>query len=142
MVWWSLFSVHRPTSPSLGPFICKLREDTIVQKRAMPPKKKRSKASPPSAPKVPDEPMEYVNQIRENAGKCFTHAGKKKDVNYDIRALKINAEIFPVVSKLQISPTGPMAWMAPYNSPGPRSMKSKCAKIDRKAAKKTKMMTT
>jgi hypothetical protein len=50
----------------------------------MPPKKKRSKASPPSAPKVPDEPMEYVNHIRENAGKCFTHAGKKKDVNYDI----------------------------------------------------------
>ena len=79
--------MHRPTSPSLGPFICKLREDTIVQKRAMSPKKKRSKASPPSAPKVPDEPMEYVNHIRENAGKRFAHAGKKKDVNYDIRAL-------------------------------------------------------
>ena len=53
----------------------------------MPPKKKRSKASPPSAPKVPDEPMEYVNHIRENAGKRFAHAGKKKNVNYDIRAL-------------------------------------------------------
>jgi hypothetical protein len=49
---------------------------------------------------------------------------------------------FLVVSKLQISPTGSMAWMAPYNSPGPRSMKSKCAKIDLEAAKKTKMMTT
>jgi hypothetical protein len=46
--------------------------------------------------------MEYVNHIRENAGKRFAHAGKKKDVNYDIEQnvreiralLKINAEIF------------------------------------------------
>jgi len=48
--------------------------------------------------------MEYVNHIRENAGKHFAHAGKKKDGvdNYDIEQnvreiralLKINAEFF------------------------------------------------
>ena len=69
----------------------------------MPPKKK-SKASSPPAPKVPDEPMEYVNHIRENAGKCFAHVGKKKEGvdNYDIEQnvreiralLKINAYYF------------------------------------------------
>jgi hypothetical protein len=68
---------------------------------------KNMKSSPPSAPKVPDEPMEYVNHIRENSGKRFAHTGNIKDVNYDIEKnvreiralLKINAEIFSRCTK-------------------------------------------
>ena len=64
----------------------------------MPPKKKAKK----SAPKEPEDPLEYANHIREEAGKRFNKSIKKKNVNLDIEQnireiralLKINDEIF------------------------------------------------
>ena len=64
----------------------------------MPPRKKAKK----SAPKEPEDPLEYANHIREEAGKRFNKSIKKKNVNLDIEQnireiralLKINDEIF------------------------------------------------
>ena len=64
----------------------------------MPPKKKGK-----NEPKEPDDPLEYVNHIREEAGKRFVTTGRsRKNVNLDIEQnireiralLKINDEIF------------------------------------------------
>ena len=65
----------------------------------MPPKKKSRKSTSKESDK-PDAPLEYIDYIREQAGKRF--AGRRKNVNYDIEQntraiqalLKINAEIF------------------------------------------------
>lgn len=63
----------------------------------MPPKKKRKSSG---APKEPEEPLEFVTQIREKGQKRF--ASRKKNVIYDIEQnvreiralLNINSEIF------------------------------------------------
>ena len=63
----------------------------------MPPKKKGK-----NEPKEPEDPLEYVNHIREEAGKRFVTTGRKKNVSLDIEQnvceiralLKINDEIF------------------------------------------------
>ena len=64
----------------------------------MPPKKKGK-----NEPKEPDDPLEYVNHIREEAGKRFVTTGRRNNVNLDIEQnvrreiralLKINDEIF------------------------------------------------
>lgn len=67
----------------------------------MPPKKKPRRKSTP-LPKEPDEPLEYVNHVREKSGKRFATSGNKTNVNYDIEQnireiralLQINSEIF------------------------------------------------
>ena len=62
----------------------------------MPPKKKSQKTTP----KEPDEPLEYINHIREQSVQRYS--SRRKNINHDIEQntreiralLKINAEIF------------------------------------------------
>ena len=69
----------------------------MIERNNMPPKKKGK-----NEPKEPDDPLEYVNHIREEAGKRFVTTGRRNNVNLDIEQnvreiralLKINDEIF------------------------------------------------
>ena len=86
----------------------------------MPPKKKAKKSA------AEEEPLEYIEHVRERATKRFakSHGKKKKNVNYDIEQnireiralLKINDEIFQrCISSGQITSESKSATFTRYS---------------------------